>query len=154
MNRFAAADDARNEEVFVTLKEVERLRPDFFVLENVPGIKNANDQNTNFAHEVVRRLVGMSYQVRVSLLRSRDYGSPQERNRLFFLAARSGIPLPSFPAPTHANPKATRTRLGLDGDTPLWLSLDQGSQNGTAPLPPVTALDALSDMPCECYIPI
>jgi site-specific DNA-cytosine methylase len=39
-NRHKNPLDSRNDEVAVTLSEVDRLRPDIFILENVRGFKN------------------------------------------------------------------------------------------------------------------
>ena len=63
------------------------------------------------------RLLG--YRVEMRLLRSEDFGVPQERRRMFFVATRTARPI-RFPEPTH----------------------------GPGLLPFVTIWDAISDLPC------
>lgn len=86
----------------------------------------------------------------MALLDSRAYGSPQRRVRCFVLAARSGVPLPRFPEPTHASPKPAGMRvvIGDDGKKEVTVySCPQGVTPGTGPYAPVTAQEAISDLP-------
>lgn len=55
----------------------------------------------------------LRYQVRYAVPNAIQYGAPQARNRVIFLAARCGIPLPNIPEPTHSHPKP------LDHSTPI-----------------------------------
>jgi len=101
-------DDPRNSELFVTIEEVKRLKPDIFILENVPGMKRDRDlgdgEASNYAVEGIKRLRDIGYQCRMVQLDARSFGSPQNRTRLFMICARQGVPLPSVPQPTHVNP--------------------------------------------------
>ena len=145
-------DDERIDHLWITLDEVKRLKPSYFLLENVPGIKRdrndiALDTVRNFAQASVRRLVAQDYQVRLSLLNSRAYGSPQNRVRLFILAAARNLPLPRFPAPTHSDPDPPVTIFSLeenDGHNGFYTG--HGTP-GTGPLPALTIHDAISDLP-------
>jgi DNA (cytosine-5)-methyltransferase 1 len=42
------------------------------------------------------------------MVQALHYGSPQDRKRTIFLAAKRGEKLPSYPMPTHAAPPHTR----------------------------------------------
>lgn len=60
-NHHRALDNVLNEEVFTALREVARVRPDVFILENVPGIcmPLADGRGSvNIMQRVVRILVG------------------------------------------------------------------------------------------------
>ncbi|GMK55477.1 hypothetical protein CspeluHIS016_0205330 [Cutaneotrichosporon spelunceum] len=144
-NRVRKLNDASNAEVFTVLVEVARLKPDVFLLENVPGICNPFQQGgrtVNILAQVVQKLVGeLGYQVRLGKINSRDYGSPQDRHRIFVLAGRSGLPLPSWPTATHLNPKPSTLSFMVGGETVVL-----GSK-ATGPRRAVTARDAIGDMP-------
>ncbi|KAK4686193.1 hypothetical protein P7C73_g3941, partial [Tremellales sp. Uapishka_1] len=149
-NLFQRVDDDRNEELFNALAEVEQIRPDVFVLENVAGIKRDREEGVkNFAKAAIQTLTSLDYQCRLGILDSRAYGSPQNRVRLFILASRRGLPLPHFPEPTTANPTPLATIFSLEceteqGDNGFYIGRGQA---GSGPYPAVTAEDAISDLP-------
>jgi site-specific DNA-cytosine methylase len=61
-NHGRALDNPLNGEVFTTLREVERVKPDVFLFENVPDIVapfRTAAGDVNVLAQVVRRLVGM-----------------------------------------------------------------------------------------------
>ncbi|BEJ08800.1 hypothetical protein CcaverHIS641_0508940 [Cutaneotrichosporon cavernicola] len=134
-----------NKEVFTAMKEVARLKPDVFILENVPGICTPfkhGGHTLSILAQVVRKLVGdLGYQVRLGKLNSRDYGSPQDRHRIFVLAVRPGLPLPSWPTPTHANPKPKTLSFTAGDETVVLGSTASGPRRA------VTARDAIGGMP-------
>ncbi|KAL1406349.1 hypothetical protein Q8F55_008048 [Vanrija albida] len=139
-NRHRAPHDPRNLELYAALSAIARLHPDAAVLENVPRAKDEHG-SVNYAREAVARLLTMGYQARVALLDAASYGAPQARVRLFILAARRGLPLPRFPAPTHAAAQP-RTLLHLDGEAH---ALVPGAC--AAPLPAISAAEVISDLP-------
>jgi site-specific DNA-cytosine methylase len=151
-------DDSRNNELFVTINEIDRLRPDIFILENVPGMKrdrekeNENEEARNFAVEGIKGLRNIGYQVRVVQLDSRSFGSPQNRTRLFLICARKGIPLPSIPEPTHVNPELKKNIFDIDHKASRDFYVGSQGDYGSGPLPAVTVRDALSDLPRFEYI--
>ena len=117
-NLFKRSDDQRNMLVLPTLSLVEYYQPQFVVLENVPGLlshecrtQGPNPQSIPMAivQIILSFLTNQGYQVRWGLLQAAQYGAPQRRSRLIFLAARRGLNLPRFPRPTHT---FMETRLG------------------------------------------
>ncbi|KLT45503.1 S-adenosyl-L-methionine-dependent methyltransferase [Cutaneotrichosporon oleaginosum] len=134
-----------NTEVFTVLKEVEHVKPDVCLIENVPGIATPFPCGTNVLEQVVQRLLSLGYQVRLGQLNSRNYGSPQNRHRIFILAVRSGLPLPAWPAPTHAHGRR-KLNLSLGGE-PIVLGGNSGADTTRALRPAVTARDAIGDFP-------
>lgn len=163
-NHHNKQDDRRNNELFIIIDEIKRLRPDIFVLENVPGMKTDKEiinmeESRNFAIAAIKSIRKIGYQCRLTLLDSRSFGSPQNRLRLFIICARAGVPLPSNPEPTHANPCITVnlfTSADMDHAPRAFFVGSKGVQ-GSAPYPAVTVKDAISDMPpfeYECQQPI
>jgi DNA (cytosine-5)-methyltransferase 1 len=142
--------DQRNDELFVAIAEIDRLRPDVFILENVPGMKRDRDEvdelsTTNFALQGIKALRAINYQVRLVQLDSRSFGSPQNRIRLFLICSRKGVLLPTIPKPSHANP-VLRKNIFTAGSTRDFFVGEKG-EVGSGPLPAVTVRDALSDLP-------
>jgi DNA (cytosine-5)-methyltransferase 1 len=151
--------DVRNDELFVVIQEIARLRPDIFIIENVPGMKRDRDGDGegvevgNFAVEGIRRLRGLDYQIRLVQLDARSFGSPQNRNRLFIICARKGVPLPSIPEPTHTNPVLKVNNFFSSGaitHRPFYVG-SKGAP-GSGPLAAITVRDAISDLPRWEYI--
>ncbi|WP_418502555.1 DNA cytosine methyltransferase [Flagellimonas sp.] len=76
---------------------VEYYTPDYVFVENVPGIQKVTGNSTLTRFK--KRLENIGYQTVVNIVESQNYGVPQRRRRLVFLASRRGsIDLPS---PTH-----------------------------------------------------
>lgn len=137
--------DARGYEPARLLRVISQSLPQLDLIENVPGIKDergSEEVGWNAAEDVVRSLHGLGYQVRWAVLDAASYGAPQYRKRLFVLGARSGTPLPRFPEPTHANARAPKT---------FFLGEVFCSDDGTGAFPPLTAQEAVGDLPAWSY---
>lgn len=125
-----AIDDPRN----VLLKEfarlVNELQPRYFVMENVAGLTVGTHRQ--LLDEVVEIMATAGYNIVLPyrVLQAADFGTPQSRRRLILLGARTDVPLPAYPTPTHA-PRS------IKGDAPT---------SETLPLGP-SVWDALSDLP-------
>ncbi len=89
------------------IRHVQALQPKIVVLENVYGL--AQVKSANMIEEIYKSFDTIGYQVMHQELMAADYGVPQKRRRLFFVAARNleGF---EYPAPTHS---ATENLLGL-----------------------------------------
>ena len=88
----------------------------WLVMENVSGLTSV--ANGKIIDEIKAGMNDLGYEVQFKLLKAEEYGVPQERRRLFFIANRIGAEI-SFPTPTH----------------------------GADKLPLVTIWDAISDLP-------
>jgi DNA (cytosine-5)-methyltransferase 1 len=84
-------EDPRNALVFHFLRLVRELRPKYCVMENVPGMVTGS-HNMMFK-ELIRRLRRIGYAVDSFLLNAAFFGVPQNRTRVFIVAAREGQPL-------------------------------------------------------------
>lgn len=89
--------DPRNALVFHFVRLVRQLEPKYCVFENVRGLTFGTHKQ--FLVELVAELHDIGYEVRLpyEVLNAAEFGVPQERRRLFLLAARSGETLPEYP---------------------------------------------------------
>lgn len=101
-----ALDDPRNQLVRHFLRLVAELEPAVFVLENVRGLTIG--KHRQLLHEAVAEFRAAGYAVALpwQVLNARDYGVPQDRQRLFLLGAR-GVPAPRYPLPELLAPPPT-----------------------------------------------
>lgn len=156
LNPHRAATDGRNMLVAVTLSWVEALAPGYVVIENVGGIMDSEtlklgEINQGFPKLIVLTLLHLGYSVRVANVEAVSCGSPQERRRMIFLAAKEGLPY--LAPPSHVTPS---DRLGKSSSIKLWpgngapsrdFVTPAGLLRGCAPLPAVTVMDAIDDLP-------
>lgn len=77
-NRQRLIDDPRNKLYRYYLKVVSILRPKFFVMENVKGMLSV-------AEQVVEDFQELGYKVDYRVLNAKDYGVPQNRERLIYI---------------------------------------------------------------------
>ena len=104
------------------LRLVEGLMPRVLVIENVVGITSLG--NGRAVREIHRGLERLGFDVEHKILEAEQFGVPQERRRIFFVASRNGTVM--WPEPTHGR-------------------LDTLFTEGLRSL--VTVQDAISDLP-------
>jgi DNA (cytosine-5)-methyltransferase 1 len=144
-----ARDPDRNELYDRFLDVVLSARPKAFVMENVPGLRDhlGIDMAMRIAEDAERRYEYL-YNVRYFILNAAWYGVPQERWRIFFVGLRSDLgsnAIPTAPPRTHEVREEFPEGTSLPEDPRmLW-----GRQvpRVPRPLPMVTALEALGDLP-------
>ncbi len=78
---------------------LEGLRPNFVVMENVPGLVSLDGGKS--LESVLAAFEKAGYSVKFKILNAAHYGVPQERWRLVFLGTCLPGVEPSFPLPTH-----------------------------------------------------
>lgn len=83
-NRQRIIDDPRNKLYKSFVKAVNTLQPKFIVMENVKGMQKVADQ-------VVEDFQKIGYSVDFHLYNVKDFGVPQNRERLIFIGNRLGI---------------------------------------------------------------
>lgn len=91
------------------LRIVNGLRPRWLVMENVTGITSI--AGGRIVDEIVSGLQSLGYRVDFRVLKAEQFGVPQERRRIFFIATRTNAPI-LFPQPTHG--------LGLANYVTVW----------------------------------
>lgn len=84
------------------VEHVEYLSPKIVIMENVYGL--AQVKSANMVSEIYAAFKKIGYEVTHKELLSADYGTPQMRRRLFFIAAKD-LENFEFPEPTHCELK-------------------------------------------------
>lgn len=92
-----ALDDPRNRLLLDFVRLTSDLKADYFVFENVKGITIG--RHKQLLDELIETFQANGYQVQLPfrVLNAADFGVPQDRQRLFLLGARKGLPLPTYP---------------------------------------------------------
>lgn len=93
----AGRRDGRRSLLLKLLPIIERLEPEYVLIENVPGLKAG--QRAGTFNRFSKALKEFRYDVSSGIVDCRAYGVPQRRRRLLVLASRSG-PV-NLPVPTH-----------------------------------------------------
>ncbi len=119
--------DVRNNLVGEFVRIVIELRPKYFLMENVSGLKTM--YGGKLFDQLLDRFTESGYKFHYKIVKASDYGVPQHRKRLVILGARDGE-APEFPEPTHGD---TLKQTGLFTNPNLK--------------PYVTIADALGDLP-------
>lgn len=116
-------NDERSRLVFEFLRIAKELRPKILMIENVPGMLSA--QKGEFIKELVNVIEECGYKVRkpIQILNAANFGVPQNRQRVFILAARDDLDvLPEYPKPTHKN---IRSKKESDWDLPYSPTIEE-----------------------------
>lgn len=86
-NRQRLIDDPRNKLYKEYVKFLSFVKPKFFLLENVKGIKAKADEIISD----ISKTVGSNYQIAYDVLDARDFGVPQHRERFIMVGNRIGV---------------------------------------------------------------
>ena len=110
-------DDHRNHLVPDFLRFVERLKPSFFLIENVPGLLARRGRP--FLGSLRQRAAELGYDTFVTKLDAVQFGVPQFRVRVFVVGQRTdlGAPRFRFPEPDDDRPRWGTVRKAI-GDLP------------------------------------
>ena len=85
--------DPRNQLVREYIRVVGHIRPDFVVMENVPGILSIDKGRVK--DEIINQFAAIGYPaMSVRILEAAAFGVPQLRPRAIFIANRHGLPNP------------------------------------------------------------
>lgn len=103
------ADDERNFLWTYYAETITRVRPKYFVVENVAAFAKST-QLEQFIEATQPGGELEDYAFEYEILNSADYGSPQARKRAVLIGHLRRLPFPGFPKPTHSG-KPTGTEL-------------------------------------------
>lgn len=81
-------DDPRNM-IGQYFRIISEIKPDGFVLENVESIMHPS--NKHAVETIINHIESLGYNYKILRLNSADYGIPQKRKRVFFLASKKSI---------------------------------------------------------------
>lgn len=143
------ATDKRNRLIFNYFRVVDRLRPRWFIFENVEGLLTSNSGQS--VKDLVQEFVRAGYRTRLEKVNFASYGLPQARKRVLIVGNRLGIDfelpasITSFDAGKHkckgtlpAAPTLDEALAGLGVPTAELEAISTYSQ-----VQPVTAYDKL-----------
>jgi DNA (cytosine-5)-methyltransferase 1 len=114
LNGALAIDDPRNDLLLEFQRFVEELLPRAIMLENVPGL--ADDRRFN---AFLQRMNTLGYKGEHRILNAADYGVPQRRRRLIYLAGRESkiaFAMPAQRRKTVRDAIDTLPKAGESGD--------------------------------------
>ncbi|MGX4645722.1 DNA cytosine methyltransferase [Holzapfeliella sp. JNUCC 80] len=119
------SNDPRNRLFYEYIRIINDVKPKYVVMENVTGILDMNLLNfssiTNHIYKgqnlvpyILRKeLQSIGYTVLdIKVLNAADYGVPQKRNRVIFLAYRNDVYPIKYPEPTESIPVSIRDAFG------------------------------------------
>ncbi|MDR1873146.1 MAG: DNA cytosine methyltransferase [Deltaproteobacteria bacterium] len=99
LNRLKRDDDARIGLLAEFTRFVEFYRPDYIFIENAPGLKKYQAENSPL-NTFIETLIGLGYpSPKEAVVTALEYGVPQVRPRLIVIASKHGEL--DFPGPTH-----------------------------------------------------
>lgn len=97
-NHGRGVDDPRAGLFREYLRIVKGLMPKWLVMENVSGLTSIADGG--IIREIEDGMDALGYRVKWKILKAEQFGVPQERRRIVFIANRIGAPI-RHPKPTH-----------------------------------------------------
>ena len=108
------------------LRIVEGIQPRWLVMENVTGITSI--AGGDIIREIFAGMKSLGYRVEMKVLKAEEYGVPQERRRVFFVATRTNAEI-RFPDSTHG--------LGLEPFVTVWDAISDlpKLENGATTIP-------------------
>lgn len=83
------ANDSRNRLIFSYLGLVDRLKPKWFLFENVEGLLTANKGESVFL--LAKKFIELGYLIRIEKVNFASFGLPQGRKRVVILGNRVGL---------------------------------------------------------------
>jgi DNA (cytosine-5)-methyltransferase 1 len=120
-------NDVRNFLFKHFVRIVSEVRPAWIIMENVKGLLTYDQgRYRDLIHKSFERI---GYRIESRVLRAADYGVPQFRERLFFLATRTNAAI-AFPAPTHC-PLEQSEMTGLKPYVTTWEAISDLQELGT-----------------------
>lgn len=81
-------DDPRNKLYLSYIRLVDEIRPQIFVIENVPGLVGLF--GGKIKDSIIEKFTDMGYAIQYKILCASDYGVPQSRKRVVFVGSRIG----------------------------------------------------------------
>lgn len=82
-------EDTRGTLIYDILRIAAEKKPRYMLLENVKGLLNHNNGNT--FSTIISALKSIGYDVRYKVLNSKEYGIPQNRERIWIICDREGF---------------------------------------------------------------
>ena len=81
-------DDPRNKLYLSYIRLVDEIRPEVFVIENVPGLVGLF--GGQIKDSIIEKFTDLGYSIQYKILCAADYGVPQNRKRVIFVGTKNG----------------------------------------------------------------
>ena len=125
-NRQRILDDPRNQLYKAYLTFLSKVRPKFFVMENVKGMSNKIEEIKQNFHD----FLGDDYKFDYRLLKAQDFGVPQNRERFIMIGNRMGIePSEIFDAIFENKREPFKLKDALEGLPHLEVRKEKGAKD-------------------------
>lgn len=100
-------DDPRGQLFRDYIRILQAVQPLFFVAENVSGM--LAPRNAKAVEEFLNefRNAGKGYDVQMKMLNAKDYGVPEDRDRVFYIGFRKDLGITDYEYPTPVIPRIT-----------------------------------------------
>jgi len=89
-NKFQSEDDVRRTLLDETYRFIRELKPEYIIIENVPGIQNVDESKDGPYKRFLEFIQSIGYQYTSFIAKSEKYGVPQKRKRFVLIASRLG----------------------------------------------------------------
>lgn len=118
--------EARGTLIFDVARVLEAKQPRHFILENVKGLVSHDNGET--LRTILRTLDDVGYQLEWKVLNSKDFGVPQNRERIYIVGHLGGTSRPEvFSASGSSNPYST---VGVSAEAAVARTLTAGGNSG------------------------
>lgn len=94
--RHDVKSDKRNDLVFAFANIIKDVKPDWFIMENVPGIMSAH--NGSYIDAIRKFFTKNKYRTEIRMINTADYGVPQKRKRFILFGTKTDLMVP-WPKP-------------------------------------------------------
>lgn len=112
------SEDPRGNLFIHCIKTIKQTRPSIFILENVKGILTV--QNGEYFKEIVKHLKKLKeYDITCMTLNTKDYGIPQNRDRLFIVGLMKSKMSQKLSVPKHEKCKNIETFIDYSDKTKM-----------------------------------
>ena len=97
--------DDRGNIVLYCIDVIKKKTPKLFILENVKNFKSIENGRPCLALKTELESLGL-YNLHINIYNTKDYGIPQNRERIYFVGIRKDIQYTSYQVPKHVKMKA------------------------------------------------
>jgi DNA (cytosine-5)-methyltransferase 1 len=98
IQRIGEDEDIRNDLVMKFIDLIDEVYPQYFLMENVPGI--TGKRGKKILDEALNKVAGLGYWVHKQIIDAKDFQIPQRRRRLVIVGERNHGEFPTFQFPT------------------------------------------------------
>lgn len=96
-------EDPRKSVIPAMLDTISKTRPKIIILENVKGFKSIGDGKP---YALLKEILEKDYALNVSIYNTKDYGLPQNRERIYFVGIRKDLQNKEFVKPLASKMKS------------------------------------------------